>query len=211
MGSVRERKEGEPAGRRDFLRVIGTGAIGQDPAYGQFKRSDGSNSSYLRLRVGSNGVQKDRVYTEWYDVVVFGPRADALAGVLAKGDTIAFEGEWRSRERVDNRFFAKNASGNIDPAKPASYPQISVHIGQTGNISLMKRANGERRTAAELAGKAAPAASGGNATELLQNLIGQIGAEDLLKILLAGKTTSTLAADPTTAPDPPPIEEDIPF
>ena len=73
------------------------GNLGADPICNPV-----GDSQVLNLRLACNesykdrdGVRRDK--TEWIDVELWGPRAEALAGMLRKGETIAVKGSIRTR------------------------------------------------------------------------------------------------------------------
>ncbi|KYF51018.1 single-stranded DNA-binding protein, partial [Sorangium cellulosum] len=78
-------------------KVILMGNLGSDPEL----RYTGNGTPVLQLRmatnesfVDKNKEQKER--TEWHNIVFWGPRAEALAKVLTKGDGVLIEGGLRT-------------------------------------------------------------------------------------------------------------------
>lgn len=79
-------------------KVILLGNIGADPEI----RYTASGQAVLNIRVATNSSwfdkekQERQERTEWHNVVVWGPRAEALAKFLVKGMTLYVEGELRT-------------------------------------------------------------------------------------------------------------------
>jgi single-strand DNA-binding protein len=78
-------------------RVVLLGRLGADPEL----RVATGGLSILCIRLATNETFLDKnkdpqSRTEWHDVVVFGPRADALVKLLAKGDGLLVEGSLRT-------------------------------------------------------------------------------------------------------------------
>lgn len=74
------------------------GALGEDP---KLNTTQGGQP-VLNLRIATNDGYKDRdgvwrERTEWHNVVVWGPRGEALAKILKKGSSLYVEGPIRSR------------------------------------------------------------------------------------------------------------------
>lgn len=76
------------------------GRLGQDPRV----RQTNSGEAVMNLNLAVRDRQKrDGAWTEetqWWDVTVFGKRAEALAKILTKGQTIAAEGDIGLRQYV---------------------------------------------------------------------------------------------------------------
>lgn len=78
-------------------KAILLGNLGMDP---ELRHSD--NGSVLRLRLATNERWRDKdgnaqERTEWHTVVFFGKRADGLARVLRKGESVYVEGRIQTR------------------------------------------------------------------------------------------------------------------
>jgi single-strand DNA-binding protein len=78
-------------------RVILLGNLGADP---ELKHAGGGTAVLtLRLATNESWVDKNKVVqerTDWHQVVVFGPRAEALAKILVKGSNVLVEGGLRT-------------------------------------------------------------------------------------------------------------------
>lgn len=138
MATVSKRIEkGSPLGRRDTLRMSGTGCICSVPEYREVSKGD-DNYSFLHARVVSNSVRKNKdgsadQFSEFTDVVLSGNRAKALAKVLSKGQIVEFSGKGRTRSFDSDRYFDKDG-------KPAQIYRTECNIGQDGWINIMKDA-----------------------------------------------------------------------
>ncbi|KYF78211.1 single-stranded DNA-binding protein [Sorangium sp. So ce388] len=78
-------------------KVILMGNLGSDPEL----RYTGNGTPVLQLRMATNEsfVDKNKEpkeRTEWHNIVFWGPRAEALAKVLTKGDGVLIEGGLRT-------------------------------------------------------------------------------------------------------------------
>ncbi|WP_437871731.1 single-stranded DNA-binding protein [Sorangium sp. So ce363] len=78
-------------------KVILMGNLGADPEL----RYTGNGTPVLHLRMATNESFVDRnkepkERTEWHSIVFWGPRAEALAKVLTKGDGVLIEGGLRT-------------------------------------------------------------------------------------------------------------------
>lgn len=74
-------------------KVMLLGSLGADPELKVLP----SGSAVLRLRIATNETYLDRnntrqERTEWHSVALFGKRAEALAKLLRKGETVCVEG-----------------------------------------------------------------------------------------------------------------------
>lgn len=130
-------EQGQPLGRRDTLRIGGTGCICSVPEYRESSK-DGNDYKFLNVRVVSNSIRKNKdgsadQYSEFTDLVLSGNRAKALAGVLAKGQIVEFSGRLRSRS-FDSKEYT-NQQGN-----PAQIYRTEANIGMDGWINIMKDA-----------------------------------------------------------------------
>lgn len=90
------------------------GNLGADPEL----RYTGGGSAVLNLRLATSTSYKDKdgerkERTEWHQVVVWGKRAEALSGFLAKGATIFVEGEIRTESYDDKKSGEKRYSTKI--------------------------------------------------------------------------------------------------
>lgn len=80
--------------------VTVSGNLTRDPEL----RATPSGTSVLGLRIAVNDRVKDQATGEWtdrphyFDVDLFGKRADALAGILSRGAKVAIGGRLRWRE-----------------------------------------------------------------------------------------------------------------
>ncbi len=124
-------EKGQPLGRRDTLRISGTGCICSVPEYREVKEY-----KFLNLRLVSNSIRKEddgsaTQYAEFTDLVIAGNRAKALAGILSKGQVVEFSGKLRSRS-FDSKEYT-NQQGN-----PAQIYRTEANIGQDGWINIMK-------------------------------------------------------------------------
>jgi single-strand DNA-binding protein len=105
-------------GKEGLNRVQLIGNLGMDP---ELKFTQGG-TAMLRLRIATtetwfNKETKRRdEKTEWHTVMVWGKRAEALGGILNKGETIYVEGsiehrEWEDKEgnrRISDQVKARN-------------------------------------------------------------------------------------------------------
>lgn len=78
-------------------KVMLIGNIGNDPEF----RSTPSGRSVLKFRVATNESWKDKSgqlqeHTEWHNVNIWGPRAEALQRILTKGTRVYIEGRIRT-------------------------------------------------------------------------------------------------------------------
>lgn len=78
-------------------RVVVGGNLGADP---ELRMTQGG-VAVLKLRIATNEAHYDqnnqlKVRTDWHDVALFGPRAEGLARILKKGESIVVEGALRS-------------------------------------------------------------------------------------------------------------------
>jgi single-strand DNA-binding protein len=79
------------------------GNIGSDPE----QRYAASGTATLRFNVASNGRTRDQSgnwvdETTWVRVMVFGKRAETLAGMLRKGTKVFVDGRLEARPWTDN-------------------------------------------------------------------------------------------------------------
>ena len=77
--------------------VILMGHLGAEPEL----RTLPSGTSLLKLRMATNETYLDRnkerqERTDWHDVVLWGPRAEALSRILTKGSGLVVEGSIRT-------------------------------------------------------------------------------------------------------------------
>ena len=78
-------------------KVILMGNLGSDPEL----RYTGNGTPVLQLRMATNESfvdknKESKERTEWHNIVFWGPRAEALAKVLTKGDGVLIEGGLRT-------------------------------------------------------------------------------------------------------------------
>lgn len=142
MSAVSKKIEkGQPMGRRDTLRVGGTGCICSVPEYRE--TSGETVYSFLHVKVISNSIRKNKdgsadQFSEFTDITLSGNRAKALATVLAKGQTIEFSGRLRTRSFESKTFHDQNG-------KAAQIYRTECVINQDGWVHIMKDAeNGEK-------------------------------------------------------------------
>lgn len=182
---------GNPLGRRDTLRIAGTGCICAKPEYREVT-SNGKPLSFLNVKIISNSIRKNddgsaTQYSEFTDVVLSGNRAKALGKVLSKGQTVEFAGKLRTRSFDSKTFF--DAEG-----KPAQIYRTETIIGQDGWVNIMKDAeNGEK---ADMGASQQPLAP--NGLEGMTQLAAQF--KDLMSQLQAGQASATAG---------PPASEDV--
>lgn len=138
MSALSKRIEkGQAKGRRDTLRISGTGCICSVPEYRESSK-DGNDYKFLNIRVVSNSIRKNKdesadQYSEFTDIVISGNRAKALAGVLSKGQIVEFSGRLRSRS-FDSKTYTDTEG------KPAQIYRTEANIGMDGWINIMKDA-----------------------------------------------------------------------
>lgn len=198
-------EKGQPLGRRDSLRISGTGCICSVPEYREVLSGE-NDYKFLNIRVVSNSIRKNKdetadQFSEFTDLVISGNRAKALAGILSKGQIVEFGGRLRSRSFDSKNFTDSNG-------KPAQIYRTECNIGMDGWVNIMRDAAEGKGEKAQM--DSAPAA--------------QVGTTDLetlsatLKTLMAqvadqAKTSATPKEeilDLTTA-DGIAIDDDIPF
>lgn len=129
--------KGQPKGRRDTLRIQGTGCICAQPEYREVPSGD-TTLTFLNAKVVSNNVRTNAdgtadQFSEFTDLVMTGNRAKALAKVLAKGQIVEFAGPMRSRSFESNKHFDSEG-------KPAMITRHDCLIGQSGWVHIMKDA-----------------------------------------------------------------------
>ncbi|WP_443743368.1 single-stranded DNA-binding protein [Sutterella sp.] len=96
---------------RSFSQTILVGRLGQDAKL----RNTKSGGQMLSFSVGTSvSTKKDGKYeqaTSWHDCLAFGPRAEKLAEVLAKGTLVSVQGSISYREvELANGFKGRIAS-----------------------------------------------------------------------------------------------------
>ena len=152
----------------DVNRVCLTGRLGRDPDV----RSTASGSTVLgfslavseRRRNQQTGQWED--YTNWVNCTVFGKRADALAGILAKGMLVCVEGRlrWSQWERDGQRrssvdvvvdelvipSLPKSGDGGAEPREQQGQPEYqgasyAHHSGHSDAYSAGTRARQQHR------------------------------------------------------------------
>lgn len=199
-------EKGNPLGRRDTLRIAGTGCICSVPGYREVKKG-GNDYSFLHARIVSNSIRKNDdgsadQFSEFTDIILSGNRAKALAKVLAVGQIVEFAGRLRTRSFDSDRYFDKDG-------KPAQIYRTECNIGQDGWINIMK-------DSAE--GKGEKAALPSDTTTADQAKVAPTGElmQQIQTLLTAMQTQK--AAQPAQAPDAPAAEQtvdvsddDIPF
>ncbi len=95
---------------QDINAVVITGNLTKDPEL----RYTSSRTAVCEARVAVNGRRKDATTEEWvdkpnyFDVVIFGARAEAIVQHLSKGSGIAVEGrldhqEWEAKDGSGKR------------------------------------------------------------------------------------------------------------
>lgn len=202
-------EKGQPLGRRDTLRIQGTGCICAVPEYRVIPR-DPTPLHFLNVKVISNSVRKEEdgsatQYSEFTDLVIAGNRATALASVLSKGQIVEFGGRMRSRS-FDSRDH-KDAAG-----KPVQIYRTECNVGQDGWIHIMKDAAEGKGEKALMPGAATPGTSE----------LGQMAAT--LQTLMATLQAAAKTQGPADAPKEPvldltnemtadglTVDDDIPF
>lgn len=126
-------------------RVVITANLGADPEL----RKTQSGTSVLNMRVAVNDRRKNNAtgewedYCNWVDVVVFGNRADGLAGMLHKGSKIGVEGKLRWSEWMKDG----NRRSKIDVV--ADNVEILSPKNTSGNSGYSDRHSQARQDQAE--------------------------------------------------------------
>lgn len=167
--------KGQPKGRRDALRIAGTGCICAQPEYREVPSGDGT-LTFLNVKVVSNNVRTNAdgsadQFSEFTDLVMTGNRAKALAKVLAKGQIIEFAGPIRSRSFESNKHFDSEG-------KPAMITRYDCLIGQSGWVHIMKDSpEGVKANIPENQAGAAPADNNALAA-VLQGLLKQMQTQN---------------------------------
>ena len=108
------------------------GNLGADPKSGY----TANGTAAARLNVGVSSEWKDaegikQEHTEWFKVVLYGPRAEAAVHYLRKGARVYFEGEQRTRKYDQDKYITElnvrdmifldgKPAENTYPAKPSS-------------------------------------------------------------------------------------------
>lgn len=213
MSAITKKIEaGSPMGRRDTLRIAGTGCICAKPEFREVT-VDGKPLSFLNLKVISNSIRKNddgsaTQYSEFTDVVLSGNRAKALGKVLAKGQTIEFAGKLRTRS-FDSKTF------HDTEGKPAQIYRTETIIGQDGWVNIMKDAeNGEK---ADMGAAATPLAPNGipGFAELaaqMKELMAQVKVVQNAPAESEGTPPAAeVIIDLNTTADGLPVDDDIPF
>ncbi len=98
-------------------KVILMGNLGADP---ELRMGSGTQIMKLRLATretfpGKDGQRQER--TDWHQVVMFGPRAEALAKHLSKGQGLLIEGSLRTRSYEkdgEKRYSTEVIANNIE-------------------------------------------------------------------------------------------------
>jgi single-strand DNA-binding protein len=142
------------------------GNLGEDP---ELRALDGGEF-VLKIRLATTSVYKNREgekkeSTQWHTIVVWGPRAEALAKILRKGSKILVRGEiqYRSWDKTDGTgkgYATEIRADEIDlcDRKPAGE-----------GASRPAGASGQRKPAQGKA-RSAPAQKGGDWEETEDNL-----------------------------------------
>ena len=73
--------------------VLAAGNLGQDPRLDYLGEK---GTPKLSFSVAANTGYGDYEHTEWYNVVIFGKRAESLSTILSKGDPVFVTGELRT-------------------------------------------------------------------------------------------------------------------
>ncbi len=198
MGLQKHIDRGMPRGRRDMLRISGTGCICSDLSYRE-AQVNGRPMSFLNIRVVSNSVRVNEdggadQYSEFTDLLIAGNRAKALANILEKGQIVEFAGRLRSKAFDSDRYFKKADDGTADTTSPAVFQRIECSIGQDGWINIMKGANEETRKKNEEAKAAITGMTGSGTTAIPTDMA---GLREMFSTLL--KECMPAAATPATA------------
>jgi single-strand DNA-binding protein len=114
-------------------RVTLFGNLGSDP---EIRITQGKNA-VLKMRIATSDAYYDRdrklvTRTEWHNVTVFGPRAEALAKILSKGDRVCVEGSLRysSYERDGvTRYFTEIVARDIVLGGGRRRPPVAAEAG----------------------------------------------------------------------------------
>jgi single-strand DNA-binding protein len=125
-------------------RVELMGNLGADPEL----RATPGGQSVCKLRIATTRTYLDRQNirqesTEWHRVVVWGPRGEALARMLSKGDRIRLDGELRTST------YEKNGEKRYS---------TDIHAFRVDFCSPLKKTHGARTTG-DAAGELPPAQS----------------------------------------------------
>ena len=116
----------------------------------------------LKLRLATNEVYYDKEKrlverTEWHSVALFGPRAEALAKILSKGDTVLVEGSLRTssydkdgvtryRTEVVARDLClggrRRAASSVEPAQTIEVMEEPYADTAPGDFAPSSRSNG---------------------------------------------------------------------
>lgn len=197
-------EKGQPLGRRDTLRISGTGCICSVPEYREVVSGE-NDYKFLNIRVVSNSIRKNKddtadQFSEFTDIVISGNRAKALAGILSKGQILEFAGRLRSRSFDSKNFTDSNG-------KPAQIYRTECNIGMDGWVNIMKDAAEGKGEKAQMTN--APAASGTpnleTLAETLKTLMAQVAEQTKAPATPKEEVLDLAAADGIA------IDDDIPF
>ncbi len=223
MALQQEIAAGQTRGRRDMLRISGTGCICAVPELKTFQRN-GKENFLLKVKVASNDSRKIEdgksiKYTEFTDLTIWGERAKALAGILANGTSIEFSGRFRGHSFNSDRYFQKTDSGGIDLSSPCPMYRVECNIDQTSWVTVTSWPSEERK-----AKNAAVAAASPEGQAQAANAAIPPNLADAFKMMAQFQELAAKMAKPQNVSDEqvvdlppveqqsePPNDEDIPF
>ena len=142
---------------RGINKVILIGHLGQDPEV----RALPSGSSIANLRIATTESWKDKQsgefkeQTEWHTVVLFGRTAEVAAEYLKKGSQVYIEGSLRTRKWQDKQ-------GQERYTTEIVANEMLMLGGRSSGAGAAAPEARDRPEMAEPAGRAEPAARGGN-------------------------------------------------
>lgn len=97
-----------------------TGNLGKDPE----AKYTGSGKPYCKFTVAASHKEKDREYTEWVPVQVWGPLAESCAGNLQKGSRVMVRGKFQTSRYKDgtgkDKYFTQVVAEQVAVVLPGS-------------------------------------------------------------------------------------------
>ena len=226
MAAIQKRIEaGQPKGKRNTLRISGTGQICAVPSYEEYNRKDGSGEKlvFLKVKLACNKIRNNDdgsadQFTEFINLSVSGNRAKSFAKFLAEGQSVEFAGNFRTSSFQSDQY--TNSAGQA-----ATIYRVECQIGQDGWINVMSESKeGKPRRTATMPSETGAAAANTTPPQdasldtVLLNLLAQkMGVNDIRSNLgnallnnLANANTPKEEA-PQEAQIPEIVEDETPF
>lgn len=108
-----------------------TGNLGKDPE----AKYTGNGKPYCKFVVAASHKEKDKEYTEWVPVQVWGPLAESCAGNLQKGSRVMVRGKFQTSRYKDgtgkDKYFTQIVAEQVAVVLPGS-PYATSSGGQQG-------------------------------------------------------------------------------